>query len=159
MSSNAKVLIPNKEWLVKSNQEKIGSISKVKKGYVFWSRGQKVTGAATLSEIKTKFDIASFEANMDSTCPDNGTLLMIYDFPCGSKPYNPVYSIKKKLPLYTKSVKSKSQYCAGYYVIKFRKGWLKSFCPKLITLERYPFHGPFKNEGEMKSELNLLNKP
>jgi hypothetical protein len=154
MSSTAKVLIPNKEWLVKSNQEKIGSISKVKRGYVFWSGGQKTSGVSTLSEIKTKFDISSFEAG---SSPRDHVSLMIYDFPCGSKPYNPVYSLKKKLPLYTKSAKSKSQYCAGYYVIKFRKGWLKSFCPKLITLERYPYHGPFQTEGEMKLELNSLN--
>ena len=82
----------------------------------------------------------------------------IYDFPCSSKPYEPVYNLKKKLPLFAKSSKSKSQYCAGYYVIKFRKGWVKSFCPKLITLERYPFHGPFKTEIEMRNTLNIVNK-
>jgi hypothetical protein len=69
-----------------------------------------------------------------------------------------MYNVKKKLPLFAKSDKSKSQYCAGYYVIKFRKGWVKSFCPKLITLERYPFQGPFKTESEMKSTLNIVNK-
>ena len=69
-----------------------------------------------------------------------------------------MYSVRQKLPLYAKSAKSKSQYCAGYYVIKFRKGWVKSYCPKLITLERYPYHGPFKTETEMKSVLNNVNK-
>jgi hypothetical protein len=43
-------------------------------------------------------------------------------------------------------------------VIKFRKGWVKSFCPKLITLERYPFHGPFKSESEMKQMLTVLGR-
>ena len=43
-------------------------------------------------------------------------------------------------------------------VIKFRKGWVKSFCPKLITLERYPFQGPFKTELEMRSILNSVSK-
>ena len=82
----------------------------------------------------------------------------IYDYPCTSKPYVPVYNVKKKLPLYANSAKSKSQYCAGYYIIKFRKGWVKSFCPKLITLERYPYHGPFKTESEMRDQLNITNK-
>jgi hypothetical protein len=159
MNSTAKVLVPNKEWLVTDNQEKIGSISKVKKGYVFLHKGQEVSGFANLNEVKNKFGIAVFEESFNRVKREDDKNPVIYDFPCSSKPYNPVYSVKKKLPLYAKSSKSKSQYCAGYYVIKFRKGWLKSFCPKLITLERYPYHGPFKTESEMKSELNLLNKP
>ena len=159
MNSTAKVLVPDKEWLVTDNQEKIGSISKVKKGYVFLHKGKEVPGFANLSEVKSKFGIAVFEESFNRVKREDDKNPVIYDFPCSSKPYNPVYSVKKKLPLYAKSSKSKSQYCAGYYVIKFRKGWLKSFCPKLITLERYPYHGPFKTEVEMKSELNLLNKP
>jgi hypothetical protein len=69
-----------------------------------------------------------------------------------------VYNVRKKLPLFAKSDKSKSQYCAGYYVIKFRKGWVKSLCPKLITLERNNYYGPFKTENEMKIVLNTVNK-
>ena len=53
---------------------------------------------------------------------------------------------------------SKSLYCAGYYIIKFRKGWVKSFCPKLITLERYQYQGPFKTETEMRSSLNAMSR-
>jgi len=65
--------------------------------------------------------------------------------------------VKRKLPLFTKSQKSKSLYCAGYYVIRFEKGWVKSFCPKLITVERYKTHGPFKTELEMRQELSRVN--
>ena len=83
---------------------------------------------------------------------------IIYGYPTSSRPYEPVYNVKKKLPLFAKSAKSKSQYCAGHYVIQFRKGWVKSFCPKLITLERYPYAGPFKTEAEMKAMLNSVNK-
>ena len=57
-----------------------------------------------------------------------------------------MYDVKSKLPLFTKSEKSKSLYCAGYYTIRFEKGWVKSFCPKLITVERYEYRGPFKTE-------------
>ena len=82
----------------------------------------------------------------------------IYNYPCRTKPYNPVYNVKSRLPLYTKNLKSKSRYCAGYYVIQFQKGWLRSYCPKLITLERNPYQGPFKTSQEMKAVLNILNK-
>jgi hypothetical protein len=158
MNSTAKVLIPNKEWLLKDGTTKIGSVAKAKKGYVFLKKGKQV-GFKDLAEINAQFGIAIFEESIkkskkevteDSHC--------IYDFPCRTQPFNPVYSVKDRLPLYTKNLKSKSRYCAGYYVIKFQKGWLKSFCPKLITLERNPYQGPFKTAQEMKVVLNKLNK-
>ena len=68
-----------------------------------------------------------------------------------------MWDLKKKLPLFTKSEKSKSVYCAGYYIIKFNKGWVKSFCPKLITIERYDYKGPFKTEIEMRQQLSIEN--
>lgn len=81
----------------------------------------------------------------------------VYGYPTSSDPYNPVYDVKRKLPLFTKSEKSKSLYCAGYYIIHFEKGWVKSFCPKLITVERYESQGPFKTELEMRQALGKAN--
>jgi hypothetical protein len=60
--------------------------------------------------------------------------------------------------LFTKSNASKSVYCAGYYAIKFDKGWVKSFCPKLITIQRYENRGPFRTELELKQELVNVNR-
>jgi hypothetical protein len=159
MNTISKVLIPNKEWLIKDGDSKIGSISKNKLGYLFHKNGHQVP-FSTLTEVKIQLGIENLEETtkkfkVNSPAGDEKT---IYDYPCSSKPFEPVYSVKEKLPLFAKSSKSKSQYCAGYYVIKFRKGWVKSFCPKLITLERYPYYGPFKTETEMKSMLNTVNK-
>jgi hypothetical protein len=47
------------------------------------------------------------------------------DIRASVSPHNSMYDIKRKLPLFTKSEDSKSLYCAGYYVIKFDKGWVK----------------------------------
>jgi hypothetical protein len=159
MTTNAKVLVPDQEWLIKNGSEKIGSISKLKKGYVVLHHGQAIP-FKNLAEIKTAIGIAFFEetikkAKRELKEPVNYT---IYDYPCKSKPYEPLYNVQKKLPLYTKRAKSKSQHCAGHYLIKFRKGWVKSFCPKLITLERYPFQGPVKTEEELKSLLKAANQ-
>ena len=49
-------------------------------------------------------------------------------------------------------------YAAGYYIIKFDKGWVRSFCPKLVTLEKYEHKGPFKTELEMRAELSNVNR-
>ena len=64
----------------------------------------------------------------------------------------------KRNCLKKKVKKSKSLYCAGYYIIKFEKGWVRSFCPKMLTLDRYPFKGPFRTQLEMKQELANANK-
>lgn len=153
----AKILVPDKEWLVKDNQNKLGSISKSKKGYNFIRKGSTIS-FKSLSEAKEKLGIAFFEEGVKRNTNQATDGYLIYDFPCSNKPFEPVYNIKQKLPLFSKSSKSKSQYCAGFYVIKFRKGWVKSFCPKLITLERYPYYGPFKTEKEMKIQLNKIKK-
>jgi hypothetical protein len=150
----SKVLIPNKEWIIANNGKKIGSIAKNKKGYVFLNKGRAVN-IKTFKEVVDNLDTVNTKRKFEL----EPLTYTIYNYPCSSKPYEPVYNVKKKLPLYAKSSKSKSQYCAGYYVIQFRKGWVKSFCPKLITLERYPYHGPFKTEQEMKNTLNIVNKP
>lgn len=159
MNNTVKVLVPNKEWLIRDGGDKVGGVSKDKKGYAFYKKGNKVS-FKSLTEINTAFGVALSEENVKKIKEEiaESKNYAIYDFPCSSKPYGPVYNVKKKLPLFAKSDKSKSQYCAGYYVIKFRKGWVKSFCPKLITLDRYPFYGPFKAEYEMKTMLNTVNK-
>jgi len=85
------------------------------------------------------------------------TLDDVHGFPTSCTPHNPLYDVKQKLPLFTKSTKSKSLYCAGFYIIRFDKGWVKSFCPKAITVERYPYKGPFKTALEMRTELSKAN--
>jgi len=157
MSAVAKVLVPNKIWIVEDSGIKLGTLNKEKKGYSFFRHGTKIN--ISVSDLNEKFGLALFEEGVKktvkSTIPQSN---VVHDFPCSSKPYNPVYNVKKRLPIYAKSSKSKSLYCAGYYVIQFRKGWVKSFCPKLITLERYVYQGPFKTETEMRLVLNTVSK-
>ena len=159
MTANAKVLIPEKEWLIKDGPKKIGSIAKIKRGYMVLQKG-KVTTFKDLAEIKNAIGVAFFEETIKKVKKEvtEQTTYSIYDYPCKTKPFEPLYNVQKKLPLYTKRAKSKSQHCAGHYIIKFRKGWVKSFCPKLITLERYPFQGPWKTEEESKIELRKANQ-
>jgi hypothetical protein len=157
--STAKVLIPNKEWLLKDSDKKIGSIVKSKKGYTFLRNGRTMP-LNDINNVKSYFGAVLFEESFKKVKSlDLETKeYSIYDFPCNTKPHNPIYSVKEKLPLYSKSDKSKSRYCAGYYVVKFRKGWVKCCCPKLITLERYAYHGPFKTEQEMKDYFSKIDK-
>ena len=160
MSTITKVIVPNKSWIVEDNGIKLGTLNKEKKGYSFFRKGAKIE-IRDLGEVKRYLGIQQLEDTIKKSLRDKIKThadSSVYDYPCSSKPHNPVYNVVKKLPIYAKSGKSKSLYCAGYYVIQFRKGWVKSFCPKLITLERYPYQGPFKTEAEMRSVLNTVSK-
>ena len=154
MTTIAKVIIPNKSWLLEDNGLKIGTLNKQRSSYYILKNGEEVP-IGNANDVKEKLGIT-----FSNTSESKPSLKehSVYDFPCNSKPYGAVYNIRRKLPIYAKSTKSKSQYCAGYYAIKFRKGWVKSYCPKLITLDRYPFYGPFKTELEMKNMLSIINK-
>jgi hypothetical protein len=160
MSAVAKTLIPNKSWIVQNDGTKLGTLNKEKKGFTFYRKGKKVD-IRDLNQVKSALGLEHLDETTKKALKEKNKSepdLSVYDYPCSSKPHNPVYNIVKKLPIYAKSGKSKSLYCAGYYVIQFRKGWVKSFCPKLITLERYPFQGPFKTELEMRTVLNTVSK-
>ena len=62
------------------------------------------------------------------------------------------------IELYTKTENSQSFFCAGYYVVHWEDGSNSpSYCPKLITLSRYEFDGPFKTRIEMQETLRRAN--
>jgi hypothetical protein len=157
MSTVAKVLIPNKFWILEDGGEKIATLSKEKRGYSVLCRGEKIE-FHNLDEIKDRFGITLDDAVIKKEKTHTDTVQDIYGYPVNGRAYEPLWNVQRKLPIYAKSGKSKSLYCAGYYVIRFRKGWVKSHCPKLITLERYPYKGPFKTELEMRTVLNTVSK-
>jgi hypothetical protein len=61
-----------------------------------------------------------------------------------------VWDVQRKLPIYSKTPKSKSLFCAGYYLIELNGSWEENFCPKNITVARYQYIGPFKTKEEMQ---------
>jgi hypothetical protein len=159
MTTIAKVLIPNKSWLLENDGEKFATLSRDKKGYSILCRGQEVK-VHDLKEIKERFGITISEEALKKEKEKQTKSLPseIYGFPVNGRAYGPLWNVQQKLPIYAKSSKSKSLYCAGYYIVKFRKGWVKGFCPKLITLERNPFQGPFKTKEESLIALREVNK-
>lgn len=82
----------------------------------------------------------------------------VNNYPCKDQPFNEIYDAKLGLPMYTKTEKSKCFYAAGYYIIRFDFAWAQAYCPKVITLKRNEFRGPYKTQLEMKEQLRLHNK-
>jgi len=62
------------------------------------------------------------------------------------------------VPNYSRTVKSKTRYAAGYYALKFPQGWTHSFCPRLSTLAEYEYIGPFQTKLEMQHQISSKNR-
>ena len=154
MTLKAKPVLKDKFWIIENNEERIGTMSWNDDRYMFSTSGETCF-FDNKRDMKQKFgaDIIWTEVTTSNNNIPDELDLIVHGFKTSVKPYNTMYDVKRKLPLFTKSNKSKSAYCAGYYIIEFEKGWVKSFCPKLITIERYNSKGPFKTEMEMRSEL------
>ena len=154
---HAKPIIENKFWIVEQDGNKIATLRKDEEnrfvlsnnsGIKIFDNKEKLT-----DQFGQNFFVAKIIREADDAVPNE-----VHGFPTSSQPHNAMYDIKRKLPLFTKSQDSKSLYCAGYYIIKFEKGWVKSHCPKLITLQRYAYQGPFKTDIEMKQVLANVSK-
>jgi hypothetical protein len=149
----AKPIVDGKFWIVEKDGTKIATLHKKennkfmlsnKDGEIYFGKKEELT-----KQFGKNFFLPKIKTTITSAEPD-----ICHGFPTSCTPYNSMFDVRQKLPLFTKSSASKSLYCAGYYIIKFDKGWVKSFCPKLITIERYPFKGPFISELEMKQVLS-----
>jgi hypothetical protein len=157
MTVKAKPILDGKFWILEDRGTRVGTLRVDENNkYIVSSAGGGVSSFSTRKSLtkefgKDFFDVKTTISSVTETKEING-------YSTSSTPYNTMYDVKRNLPLFTKSAKSKSLYCAGYYIIQFDKGWVKSHCPKLITLERYGYKGPFKSELEMRSELNRVSK-
>jgi hypothetical protein len=154
---HAKPIIDNKFWIVEQDGAKVATLRKDEENRFVMSNELGTKIFKTKKDITNQFGKDFFVAKIIKESNDNQPN-EVHGFSTSSAPQNSMYDIKRKLPLFTKSEDSKSLYCAGYYVIRFDKGWVKSFCPKLITLQRYEFNGPFKTEFEMKQVLSNVSK-
>ena len=154
---HAKPIIQDKFWIIEENGEKIATLRKNEDNRFVMSNelGIKIydNKESLTKQFGKDFFIAKILKEAHNSLPNE-----VHGYSTSTTPFNAMFDIKRKLPLFTKSDDSKSLYCAGYYVIRFDKGWVKSFCPKLITLQRYEFKGPFKTELEMKQVLSNVSK-
>lgn len=158
MTVKAKTLIKDKFWIVEENGQKLGTLQKKdNNGWIFLTKADKRQVYHTKESLKERFGIDIFAQDneiIETIIDDGETNFLVHGFPVSQKPYNEMWDVQKGLPIYTKTPKSKSLFCAGYYIICFEKGWRKAYCPKVITLSRYPYKGPIKNKIEMQQVLN-----
>lgn len=148
--AEAKLVVKNKFWVVEEDGHQIGTIQAVSDGVVL-VQGPNREKFPSLKILANKHNIKFTRPSKQVS--DTTT---VYGFVSDSTPYNPIYDVKLKLPLYTKEPKSKSYYCAGFYLVDCEGTWLTVFCPKKIVLNRAKFFGPFATRQELVQHLKQI---
>lgn len=146
-------VVKNKFWIVERDGEKIATIQAVDEGGFVFVDKEKRQPYASVRSIKNKLNIVFDKPEKSKQEAGNE----VYGFPTSTKAYNCLYDVSKRLPIYTKNAKSKSYFCAGHYAVKFNNSWTKTFCPKLITLQRYDFVGPYKTKTELDQAVEIAH--
>jgi hypothetical protein len=145
----AKPVIKNKFWVVEESGNKIATIQARDDGGYAYVHDEQREYFPSVKNLKQKYNIkfGSSEKNKKENCKS------VYGFPIIGRAYNQVWDVQRRLPIYSKTPKSKSLFCAGYYLIQLNREWTEHFCPKNITLARYQYLGPFKTKDEIHDIL------
>lgn len=145
----AKPIVKNQYWVITDGTRKVGNVIADQNGFDVKLNGDSLHFTST-DDIKQKTKII-FESVKNSKAKQN---YPYPEYPTPSKVYNSVMDIKRKLHLFTKSIKSKCFHVAGWFVVNQNGIEQVSFCPKYIFIQRYSYQGPFKSEIEANKVLN-----
>lgn len=138
----AKPIIKNQYWVVTDGEYKVGNVQANRDGFEV-----KIDGVSiNYSDTKTIQRVS----NIQFINPKQPSYHQppYAQWPTNGRTYNNILDIKRKMHLYTKSLKSKCYYAAGYYMIKMNGTWQLEFCPKYIFIQRYAYYGPYKAREE-----------
>lgn len=155
MNLIAKQVIKDKFWVVEHDGQQVATIQTTPEGVTFVYKEQR-ENFVSIKLLSNKYNITIAKEHSKRRPEISHD---VYGFPCDGKPHNLLLNIAKRLPVYSKTPKSKSYYCAGHYLIKINTEYIHAYCPKLITLNRYEFIGPFLTKSAAKTYLkDMKNK-
>ena len=134
-------VIADRYWILKKDNRKVGQIEAQDDGYT-------VKISNTVKKYKTikmlDRDIEFVPAVEIRPNPEN----QVYGYDTGQKVFNAMWDLQHRLPLFTQEENSKSWFAAGWYYVKKHRAWKMVQNPKLITLQRYSYQGPYHNKEE-----------
>jgi len=142
----AKPIVKNKFWILESKGEKVATIQANVDGSV-----NLVSG--TIKQLFPSIKILGKEYNIKFnrwTQPKEikSKSHQAFDIPTSTQPHNVLWNTKHKTAVYTEENNSKSYFCAGHFWVKNGSTFSYYFCPKLILLDRYQYHGPYLTKKE-----------
>jgi hypothetical protein len=150
----AKPIVKNKFWIVEESGKQIATIQAIEEGGFVYVHDNEREKFPTIKVLSHQHNINFDKSKPAKVKPE---VYEVYGYPSSFRTYNEIFDVQRKLPIFTKTAKSKSFFCAGHYLIKFSNTWVRAFCPKAITLNRYEYLGPFKTVEEMSAKLKEQN--
>jgi hypothetical protein len=141
----AKPVIDKQFWILQDGDQKVGNIQACDGGYQVKIQNQTAQ-FKTIRMAAQRINI-QFEPVKKITAA-KPVKNLVHGYPTTGRIYNPMWDIKMKLPVYTKTTKSKSWFAAGWYRIKKGRSWAVTQDPKLIVLQRYAYAGPFYTQEQ-----------
>jgi hypothetical protein len=145
MSLIALPVVDKQFWILKENDRKVGNIEACAGGYQVKINNQ-ISQFKTIKLVARHINI-EFEP-MVKISKSNLIANHVYGYPVSGQIYNPMWDVSQRLPVYTKTTKSKSWFVAGWYNVRQGRVWKTVLAPKLIVLQRYPYQGPYYSESE-----------
>lgn len=148
MTLIAKPVIEKQFWILQDGNEKVGNIEACAGGYQVKLHNQ----VAQFKTIRMAAQRVNIEFESSATTINKATKNLVHGYPAAGRVHNPLWDVKMKLPIYTKTAKSKSWFAAGWYRVKKGRAWAVAQDPKLIVLQRYAYAGPFYTAQEANND-------
>ncbi len=152
--------VTEKSWLVLGDTDdtRIGLLTEIRDQYVLMVSGAKQK-FLDRKEVNKFFQEDVFK-NIAEPVVDDGVKkdYFINGYPVDFDNPSEVLIKGNTLPLFSKKSSSDVYYSAGYFCLNFPKNWMPAYCPKMVTLTKYEYSGPFKTELEMRTTLAKLRK-
>ena len=144
-------VIDKQYWIIKENDRKVGNVEACDGGYQVKLNNQiqqYKTIRMVEQRVNVHFEHPARRVRVKQTNEVHG-------YAVSGRMYNPMWDIQRKLPIYTKTNKSKSWFAAGWYRVKKGRNWATIQGPKLIMLQRYPYHGPYHTQEEAINDQSI----
>jgi hypothetical protein len=149
MTLIAKPVIDRKYWILQEGNQKVGNVEACDGGYQVKINNQ-VAQYKTIKLVEQRVHV-QFEPLI--AVKRKPTTNCVHDYPVAGRVCNPIWDVQKKLPLFTKTNKSKSWFADGWYTVKKGRNFTVTQGPKLILLQRYPYSGPFYSQEEAEKHV------
>jgi hypothetical protein len=150
MTLIAKPVIDRKYWILQEGNQKVGNVEACDGGFQVKINNQ-VAQFKTIKMVEQRAHV-TFEPALKIKPKTKATTNLVHGYPAEGRICNPIWDVPKKLPLFTKTTKSKSWFAAGWYLVKKGRHWQAQLNPKLIVLQRYPYQGPFYSQEEARDQ-------
>jgi len=152
MNVKVKTAAPGLSWLVYEDDRKIAAVHRTDQGFLVAQQGV-TTRATNTKAVRKKLGVAEWEP--EEEIQSSFSKIGLDGYSTDTDVYfDPVIELRRKLPLFTKVAGSKCYFAAGWYRVQIGSKYKVMHCPKLLTLNRNRFWGPFYTKEEAES-LNI----